>query len=92
MTATATIVTNSRKDVLLVPNAALRYTPPAPQGGAPPDWAMQKRGSEVWTPAGGDPAPVPVVTGGTDGQVTEVVSGPVTVGMPLITGTLESLE
>ena len=29
MTATATIVTESREDVLLVPNAALRFTPPA---------------------------------------------------------------
>jgi HlyD family secretion protein len=29
MTATATIITKARADVLLVPNAALRYTPPA---------------------------------------------------------------
>ncbi|HEY8946428.1 MAG TPA: efflux RND transporter periplasmic adaptor subunit, partial [Polyangiaceae bacterium] len=29
MTATATIVSSERKDVLLVPNAALRFTPPA---------------------------------------------------------------
>lgn len=28
MTATATIITSERKDVLLVPNAALRFTPP----------------------------------------------------------------
>ena len=32
MTATATIATDSRNNVLLVPNAALRFTPPAPEG------------------------------------------------------------
>lgn len=34
MTATATIVATERKDVLLVPNAALRYTPSAAAAGA----------------------------------------------------------
>ena len=36
MTATATIKTNARDNVLLVPNAALRFTPPMPAGGEPP--------------------------------------------------------
>lgn len=34
MTATATLVTSIERDVLLVPNAALRYTPSAGTGGA----------------------------------------------------------
>jgi HlyD family secretion protein len=34
MTATATIVTSEEKDVLSVPNAALRFEPPAPPGSA----------------------------------------------------------
>jgi HlyD family secretion protein len=34
MTATASIVTAERKNALLVPNAALRFTPPATDGGA----------------------------------------------------------
>jgi HlyD family secretion protein len=36
MTATATIVTSEEKDVLSVPNAALRFEPPAPPGSANP--------------------------------------------------------
>jgi HlyD family secretion protein len=36
MTATATIVTSEEKDVLSVPNAALRFEPPAPPGSATP--------------------------------------------------------
>lgn len=34
MTATASIVTAQRKNVLLVPNAALRFTPPSESGGS----------------------------------------------------------
>ncbi|HEY3500980.1 MAG TPA: efflux RND transporter periplasmic adaptor subunit [Polyangiaceae bacterium] len=36
MTATATLVTSEEKDVLSVPNAALRFEPPAPPGSAKP--------------------------------------------------------
>jgi HlyD family secretion protein len=36
MTATASIVTSEEKDVLSVPNAALRFEPPAAPGSAPP--------------------------------------------------------
>jgi HlyD family secretion protein len=36
MTATASIVTSEEKDVLTVPNAALRFEPPAPPGSAKP--------------------------------------------------------
>lgn len=36
MTATATIVTSEEKDVLSVPNAALRFEPPAAEGSAKP--------------------------------------------------------
>jgi HlyD family secretion protein len=35
MTASATIVSTERRDVLLVPNAALRFTPAQPQSAAP---------------------------------------------------------
>lgn len=52
MTATATIVTAEKKDVLTVPNAALRFTPP-PSGGA-----------SAKKPAGGSPLPVPGLGGG----------------------------
>lgn len=48
MTATATIVTSERKGVLLVPNAALRFRPPAParsaQGPALPILPMRRVG------------------------------------------------
>jgi HlyD family secretion protein len=40
MTATATIVTSEEKDVLSVPNAALRFEPPAADGSAKPTAAL----------------------------------------------------
>ncbi|HEY1066425.1 MAG TPA: efflux RND transporter periplasmic adaptor subunit [Pirellulales bacterium] len=85
MTATASIVTDERRDVLLVPNAALRFTPPEGFGG----WKSvkekaQERRSRVWTLKDGQPTPVLIETGATDGRFTQVVSGDVTVGTVVI--------
>lgn len=83
MTATAEIVTATRADALLVPNGALRFTPPgekAPSG-------IRKSGTiekTVWTDEGGKPRAIPVRVGLTDGQHTEVLSGAVEPGMALL--------
>jgi HlyD family secretion protein len=86
MTATATIVAQTRKDVLLVPDAALRFQPPSegrfggpPGFGGPPRARTVTRtagaeGPKVWVLDGPAPRPVPVKRGATDGRHTEVLA------------------
>jgi HlyD family secretion protein len=100
MTANATFVYADRPDVLRVPNAALRVHPPADVAGRmhvkPPPAAPNHR--TVWVaPQQGDegggegeegkqhPRPVQVVSGVTDGNVTEIVEGDLQVGDKVIT-------
>jgi HlyD family secretion protein len=110
MTATANIVISDRQDVLTVPDAALRYSPPAPPKDRPassPLWPMQaprmsRRSGEapgggrgggglgpsqaaLWVLEGGVPKRVVVEIGGSDGQFTEVASGPIKPGTQVIT-------
>ena len=98
MTATATIITDSLKNVLLVPNAALRYEPPAPPkksmfGGPPeqPKNADVARGArqQLWVVgADGKAKPMPVTVGHTNGTVTEVSGPGLRPGLKVITGQL----
>lgn len=105
MTGTAEITTLTRDNALLVPNAALRFSPP--ETGAtqkkpgrsvvgtliprPPRQAPKlKTGNgggtpRVWVLRDGKPAPVEVKTGATNGRMTEIISGPLTAGMQVIT-------
>jgi len=116
MTATASIITADRPDVLTVPDAALRYSPPAPPKDkpssspfmpiTPPRMGGQRRSggasggpggagrgdgstnasrSVLWLLENGAPKRVMVQTGGSDGQNTEIVSGPVKAGTVVIT-------
>jgi len=114
MTATASIVTNDRPDVLTVPDAALRYTPPAAPkekaSGASPfmpmtpprmgggqrrpgggmgagkgDGASNASRGSVWVLENGAAKRVSVETGGSDGQNTEIKSGPIKAGTVVIT-------
>ncbi|MDP3895125.1 MAG: efflux RND transporter periplasmic adaptor subunit [Mesorhizobium sp.] len=89
MTATADIVVNTVRAALLVPNAALRYTPPVVEssGGGlfsmfrPPSTGSSTSpeppgGSRtVWVMRDKAPVEATVVTGATDGQNTELKSG-----------------
>ena len=99
MTATASIVTQSVKNVLLVPNAALRFTPPATAvkkgifGGPPQDAknADVTRGArqQLWTVgADGNPKAIPVTIGHSNGSLTEVSGAGVHPGIQVITGQL----
>jgi HlyD family secretion protein len=88
MTATAEITVTRVEDTLLVPNAALRFTPPAavsqPTGGRggffllpPPPGARRtpppaRNQPRIWILAGNNPMPIDVVTGPSDGRVTAV--------------------
>ncbi|MDP1025607.1 efflux RND transporter periplasmic adaptor subunit [Sphingomonas sp. KR1UV-12] len=107
MTATADIVTSDRRNVLLVPNAALRFKPTsgsAAQGGGiagsltfrprrdrPERTATLARGATqtVYVKgADGQPQPVQITTGDTNGTVTEVIGGDLKPGQEVITGQL----
>ena len=91
-----------------VPDAALRYTPPAPPkakasaspfmpmtpprptgprraGGAKADAALGASRSGLWVLENGAPKRVFVETGGSDGQNTEIKSGPIQPGTVVIT-------
>ena len=115
MTAAATITSTERRDVLLVPNAALRFTPTVPGaaaaaressgGGGIMGQLMPRRPSgqrrpggagagkaeggetarEVWVLEGGKAVAVKVMTGISDGRMTEVRSETLQPGMQVIT-------
>lgn len=93
MTATATITTGTREDVVRVPNAALRFQPPAdPVGGGmfagPPGMTPGSSGGggAVWLLRGTEPVRVPVRTGHTDGRYTEILGDAVAAGDRVIVG------
>jgi HlyD family secretion protein len=111
MTATADIVTADKRNVLLVPNAALRFSPqssaasgqaeggiakqlsmgPPRRGGRSQRSVTLARGATQTVyvkDAEGQPKPVQIVTGDTDGSMTEVVSGGLKPGQQVITGQL----
>jgi HlyD family secretion protein len=79
MTATANIITDEARDVLIVANSALRFVPP---GDAPP--ADQPH---VYVLQDGLPQMVAVTTGISDGQHTEITGGGIAAGDLVITTT-----
>lgn len=93
MTATAQIETSRADDALLVPNAALRFTPPTtdtasrtifqgPPGGE--RVTTDEPTTRVWRLTGTEPMPVAVRTGVSDGQFTEILEGPLSAGDAVI--------
>jgi HlyD family secretion protein len=109
MTATAEITVKKLEEVLLVPNAALRFAPPvqeeaAPSGGSlisrlfprPPHPVSRLRESvdaksrrqHVWIVRDGQPVPIPVTTGSTDGVMTEITSGEIAAGTEVVVDTI----
>jgi len=107
MTATADIVTITKKNILLVPNAALRFKPAAAaaSGGGitsaiVPGPRRRSSGTRSATIARGgqqtvyiqdetgEPTPIQITTGDSDGSVTEVTGGDLKPGMVVITGQL----
>ncbi|HEY7957190.1 MAG TPA: efflux RND transporter periplasmic adaptor subunit [Polyangia bacterium] len=92
MTANITFVYAEKDDVLRVPNAALRFNPPPSLLGKKPGGGMHKRKRAeapnqrtVWIDRGGQPVAVPIEIGVTDGSFTEVQSGALKEGDPVIT-------
>jgi HlyD family secretion protein len=88
MTANATFVIAEKKDVLTIPSAAMRYRPANAQ---PPPRGPRGRGGPrtIYVLRGGEPQPVQVKLGLSDGSVTEVaevVEGQLAPGDLIITG------
>ena len=84
MTAASRIVIDQRKDVIRVPNQALRYTPrDAPKAVA---GDVSSGPSDIWLLRDGHPTSVPVVAGLDDDNFTEIVSGEVKPDDVVITG------
>jgi len=104
MTATADITVRQLENTLLIPGAALRFTPPVqqetksstgllasllprpPRSGSPQsdDGSAGKGQQRVWILKDGRPVAVPVTTGSTSGSLTEVTSGDLKPGTPVV--------
>ncbi len=87
MTANVSVVIATKKNVLRIPNAALRFKPERPAGAqaaAPAGGGGEKKGPSVWVLENNKPKRVPVELGITDGTNTEVVSGELQEGQQLI--------
>ena len=95
MTANARILTEERRDVLKVPNEALRFRPVAADGSP---MKLEVRGREegpgipgrVWVVGpDGQPKPGVVRLGVSDGKTTEILKGEVKEGTEIILGMVE---
>ncbi len=89
MTAYVNIAVAERKNVLLVPNAALRFKPSeaAPKNGKPKNKEDRKKGpaGTVYVLAGGKLKPLSIGAGITDNKFTEVISGDLKAGDQVVT-------
>jgi HlyD family secretion protein len=94
MTCTATVISETKKGVLAVPNAALRFVPPAPSTGtgAPEKKQITEADKKphVWIlDDKKKPVQVEVKTGVTDGMHTEIVGGDLKPSAEVITDSKE---
>ena len=105
MTTTADVIVDRVSNAILVPNAALRFTPAAagqqsaPAGGGglfgrlvprrpsstQPEPAKLRTGRQrVWILRNGQPTPIEVTAGMTDGRMTALTAGDMQPGTPVI--------
>jgi HlyD family secretion protein len=84
MTASTQIIIDQRKDVLRVPDQALRYAPGGLTG-VGPGTPVSGQG-RVWILRDGKPVALPVGLGIDDGSFTEIVRGDLEAGDKVITG------
>ena len=84
MTANVSILTAVKKDILKIPNAAMRFRPSDKN-----KVNAQQKGFGVWQLVNGEPNRIPVSAGISDGSFTEVISGDIREGQEII---IESLN
>jgi HlyD family secretion protein len=103
MTATADITVKQIRGAILIPGAALRFAPPAPQEKKSSAGLLAsllpraprltprsnisngvKGQQKVWILKEGQPVAVEVTTGSVSGSLTEILSGDLQPGMPVI--------
>ncbi|HBU06009.1 MAG TPA: efflux RND transporter periplasmic adaptor subunit, partial [Nitrospiraceae bacterium] len=75
MTANVSILTAVKKDILKIPNAAMRFRPSDKN-----KVNAQQKGFGVWQLVNGEPNRIPVSAGISDGSFTEVISGDIREG------------
>jgi HlyD family secretion protein len=96
MTATATVLSETHAGALLVPDAALRFTPPTtgarpgPPGAAATPAEARPGVRSVWVLESGKPSQREVTTGLDDGHQSEVLSGTLAAGDAVLTGLQEA--
>lgn len=91
MTANASIITGIQKQVKVVPNAALRFTPPLPSSANAQDKKKHAteesdKGDHVWILKNKTPMKVKVRIGPSDGISTVLLGSPLKIGDLIITG------
>ena len=86
MTANVSVTVSSKKDVLRVPNAALRFRPS--ENKEMTKKRVREKGSGVWVLENKKPKRVAITTGISDGIYTELLSGEIREGQELIVETL----
>ncbi len=87
MTANVSLIVAEQKDVLRIPNAALRFKPAGKQksgAAAKPKVASAEKGSSVWIIENEKPKRITVKLGISDGSYTEMVSGNLQEGQEVI--------
>jgi len=85
MTANAKIVTEERKDVLRVPEQALRFEPGGLGAAKGKGGRGSQRGSQIWVLQDGRPAAAPVTVGLEDGTWAQITGGKLMEGDAVIT-------
>lgn len=84
MTANVSVEVSNKKDVLRMPNSALRFKPSEMQD----KFAAKEKGSGVWIIENGKPKRIGVTAGISDGNYTELISGDLKEGEELIVESL----
>jgi len=79
MTANVSIIVAEKKDILRIPNAALRFKPAEKAKTKQP-----QKGAGVWILENGKPKRLPVTVGISDGNFTELVGGELREGQDVI--------
>ena len=89
MTANVSITIETRKDVLRIPNSALRFKPAEITGKSEKSQNKQgMKGTKVWILENDKPKPVKVTIGLSDGSYTEISAGELKEDQEIITDSL----